>query len=77
MADARSVTDAEIRSGFASLHEAIALGFAKMDERFSRMDERFSQMDERFGRLEQSMLRRFDGVDTRLDALEGKRRRRQ
>ncbi len=70
MADARSVTDAEILSGFASLHEAIALGFAKMDECFSRMDERF-------GRLEQSMLRRFDGVDTRLDALEGKRRRRQ
>jgi hypothetical protein len=75
MSEHRVVTDEEILAGFQSLHEAIALGFA-------RVDDRFREMDRRFDSLEARMLRRFDDVDAhfhevdrRLKKLEERRAR--
>jgi hypothetical protein len=75
MAERRHVTDEDILAGFQSLHEAIALGFA-------RVDERFKEVDRRFDGLEARMLRRFDDIDVhfkevdrRLKKLEERRPR--
>jgi len=74
----QSVTDEVILEGFRSLHEAMALGFdrvdrrfealeTRMDERFATVDRRFEEVDRRFATLEARMMRRFDEVNERLD----------
>jgi flagellar capping protein FliD len=82
MAEHRRVTDEDILAGFQSLHEAIALGFARIDERFARIDERFAlvddrfkAMDHRFDALEARMLRRFDDIDAQFQEMNRPRRR--
>jgi uncharacterized membrane-anchored protein len=61
------VTDEVILEGFRSLHEAMAVGFdrleRKMDERFAGVDRRFEAVDRRFAQLEARVMRRFDAVD--------------
>jgi hypothetical protein len=89
MAEHRRVTDEDILAGFQSLHEAIALGFARVDERFARIDDRFAliddrfaliddrfkAMDHRFDALEARMLRRFDDIDVQFQEMNRRRRR--
>jgi hypothetical protein len=82
MAEYSPVTDDEILSGFASLQQAIAIGFErqKADLRSMvhevvgeeiahlehRMLRRFDEVDARFNRIDL----RFDGVDARLDRMD-------
>ena len=57
------MTDDEIMTGFASLHEAIALGF-------ERLGAELAVVRTEAASFEQRVLRRFDGVDERFDAME-------
>ena len=74
----RPVTDEDILSGFASLHQAMATGF---DQVRAEMALGLQQVRTELGteihgvrndisRLEQRMLRRFDDVDEKLDRHE-------
>lgn len=87
MAEHGRVTDEEILSGFQSLHEAMARGFAGVERRFDGIERRFMGIEQRLdgveqrldgfatraqlAQLEQRMMRRFDEVDERLDRLAG------
>lgn len=80
MPEHHRVTDEEILSGFQSLHDAMARGFAGVERRFVGVEHRLDRIDQRLGgcatraelaQLEQRMLRRFDEVDERLDRLGG------
>jgi len=67
MFEPRCVTDAEILSGFASLHEAIALGFAVVNQRFDSLEK---GLRAEIAALEGRTLRRFDAMDRRFDAMD-------
>jgi hypothetical protein len=71
-----SVTDEVILAGFRSLHEAMALGFDRVDRRFEalekRMAEGFAAVDRRFAEFDARMIRHFDERDARLDNHAGR-----
>jgi hypothetical protein len=58
------VTDEIILAGFASLQQAMAEGFDKVNARIDALER---TMDDRFVALEHRMMRRFDERDERLD----------
>lgn len=77
MPDHRPVTDEDILSGFASLHEAIATGFAAMQAHVDRQlaDLRIelrSEFRSEIARLEHRLLRRFDDLEARIVRLEAR-----
>jgi len=57
------VKDEDILAGFASLHQALTVGF-------DRVHREILDVRNDISRLEQRMLRRFDEVDVRLDGHE-------
>jgi hypothetical protein len=65
MSSNRRVTDEDIRSGFASIHQAMATGF-------DRVAATLTQMENKHARFEQEMLRRFDAVDQRFEAIDSR-----
>jgi hypothetical protein len=63
-----SVTDETILAGFASLHQAMAEGFDRLDRKIdSKIDGLRGEMNLRFAEFEARMMRRFDERDVRLD----------
>jgi len=70
----RPVTDEDILSGFASLHQAMATGFdqvrTEMKLGFTELRTEILDVRNDVARLEQRMLRRFDDVDEKLDRHE-------
>ena len=61
----RRVKDEEILAGFASLHQAMLVGFEAIAKRFDDVDRRAAAFEHR-------MLRRFDALEARVGALEAR-----
>jgi len=76
MSEDKPVKDQDILKGFASLHQAMAEGFDRVDRRIdgleTRLEAQIHDVRNDVARLEQRMLRRFDDVDARFDRLEGR-----
>jgi len=67
MAYDRPVIDEEILAGFASLHQAMATGFDRLEKRCDALQNDVLDARNDIARLEGRMLRRFDDVDARFD----------
>lgn len=64
----RSVTDEQILGGFANLHQAMTTGFDAMRAEMHAMRlELRNEFRIEIGGLEHRMMRRFDGIEDRLD----------
>jgi hypothetical protein len=60
---------ADLMAAIRSLHDATALGFTNMNAKFEALDAR---VDSKVEGLRSEMNRRFDRVDLRFDAVEGR-----
>ena len=60
------VKDDDILAGFASLHQAMAEGFDRMERKFAKFEHELRDVRGDVARLETRMLRRFDEVDERF-----------
>jgi hypothetical protein len=62
------VTDEQILSGFANLHQVITTGFDAVRAEMQAMrTELRNEFRNELGSLEHRMMRRFDRIDDRLD----------
>lgn len=60
------MSDEVILDGFKSLHEAMATGFDRIEQRFNGVDQRFDRLEQRVGTVEQ----RLDRLEQRVGGLE-------
>ena len=76
MPDHRPVSDEDILSGFASLHEAMLAGFAAMQAQFVSLERRFAQVDDRFAAIDRQFSNLESGLRSELARFEHRMLRR-